>query len=365
MATRTVADILEEGLRQGASDWHFREGRPVSLRVAGTIRGLPDVADHEFMLTLFDEVVSPEIRERYDITGDADFAFHREGIGRFRVNLHRQRGQMAFALRHVKDCVPSLRELGLPPVLLDLSEAFNGIVFITGSTGSGKSTTLACMIEHINAVRPCHIVTIEDPIEYYFEDRVAIIEQREVGLDTVSFESGLRHALRQDPDVIVIGELRSRDSFESALAAAETGHLVLTTLHTTNASQSINRILDFYDFDERDAVRANLAANLRAIVCQRLIPTAEGTGLVPINEVLLNTPTVRKIVIDNTLNKLYAAISAGMQEGMQTFNYALLQLVQSGAITEETALAFASNPDALRMNMQGIFLTEDARIVNV
>jgi twitching motility protein PilT len=265
----------------------------------------------------------------------------------------------------VKDRVPSLQELGLPPVLLELAEARNGIVFVTGSTGAGKSTTLACMIEHINTVRPCHIVTIEDPIEYYFEDRAAILQQREVGLDTVTFESGLRHALRQDPDVIVIGELRSRDSFESALAAAETGHLVLTTLHTTNAAQSINRILDFYDFAERDAVRANLAANLRAIVCQRLVPTASGGGLVPINEVMLNTPTVRKIIIENVLNKLHTAISAGLQEGMQTFNHALLQLVQEGAITEETAFAFASNPDALRMNMQGIFLNEDARIVNV
>ncbi len=364
MESRSVADILEEGLRQGASDWHFREGRPVCVRVAGTIRALPDVADREFMLTLFDEVVSAEMRERYDLTGDADFAFHRQGVGRFRVNLHRQRGQMAFALRHVKERVPSLPELGLPPILLDLAEARNGIVFVSGSTGAGKSTTLACMIEHINRVRPCHIVTIEDPIEYYFEDRTAIVQQREVGLDTVSFESGLRHALRQDPDVIVIGELRSRDSFESALAAAETGHLVLTTLHTTTAGQSINRILDFYDYAERDAVRANLAGNLRAIVCQRLIPNAEGSGLVPINEVMLNTPTVRNIIIENTLNKLYSAISAGLQEGMQTFNYALLQLVQEGTITEETALAFASNPDALRMNMQGIFLTEDSRIVN-
>lgn len=365
MGHLSLAEILEEGVRQGASDWHFREERPIGVRISGVIRSLPEVASREFMLDLFDEIAPPELRERYDETGDADFAFFREGLGRFRVNLHRQRGRAAFAFRHVKDRVPSLQELGLPPVLLELAEARNGIVFVTGSTGAGKSTTLACMIEHINTVRPCHIVTIEDPIEYYFKDRNAILQQREVGLDTVTFESGLRHALRQDPDVIVIGELRSRDSFESALAAAETGHLVLTTLHTTNAAQSINRILDFYDFAERDAVRANLAANLRAIVCQRLVPTASGGGLVPINEVLLNTPTVRKIIIENVLNKLHTAISAGLQEGMQTFNNALLQLVQDGAITEETAYAFASNPDALRMNMQGIFLNEDARIVNV
>lgn len=365
MGCRSLKEILAEGLAAGASDWHFREGCPVSLRVSGIIRNLADVAETEFMLTVFDEVTTPPLREAYHLTGDAEFAFHQDGLGRFRANLHRQRGRMALALRHVRDRVPSLQELRLPPVLLSIAEHRNGIVFVTGSTGAGKSTTLACMVDHINRVKRCHIVTIEDPIEYYFADRNSIIEQREVGLDTPSFDSGLQHALRQDPDVIVIGELRSRDSFESALAAAETGHLVLTTLHTTNAAQSINRILDFYPYDERDAVRANLAGNLRAIACQRLVPTASGSGVVPINEIMMNTPMVTKLIIANALHKLYSAIGAGMQEGMQTFNQALLKLVREGAITEETAFAFSSNPDALRMNMQGIFLNEDAGIVSV
>jgi twitching motility protein PilT len=363
MVTSLFHDILSLGVNEGASDWHIRENRPVGLRVNGTLVEIDFVPDTEFLHKAVAQIVKPLLMDAYERTGDADFAFEEEGVGRFRANLHRQRGMMSLSLRHVKSKVPPLEELGLPPIVHQIAQRHRGIVFVTGTTGSGKSTTLACMIEYMNAQMNRHIVSIEDPIEYSFEDKHCIIEQREVGLDTESFRSALIHVLRQDPDVIVIGEMRNRETFETALTAAETGHLVLTTLHTMNAGQSIMRILDFYSQDERDAVRNSLASALQAIICQRLVPRASGKGVVPAVEILINTPIVTKLLSEDRINRLDAAINAGTEEGMMSFNHCLLELANSGTITEDAALDFSNNREALQMNLRGIFLSDDGGII--
>jgi len=265
-------------------------------------------------------------------------------------------------MRFVKTQVPSFEELGLLPVLKQIAESPRGIVLLAGSTGCGKSTTLAAMIEHINAHAKKHIVTMEDPIEYVFEDNQCVIEQREVGLDTLSFEHALRHVLRQDPDIIMIGEMRDATSFQAAMSAADTGHLVLSTLHTTNAAQSVNRILDFFKADEREQVRRQLAGTLQAVICQRMVGTIAG-AMTPAQEILINTGTVRKLVEENRLDKLPAAIETGTEDGMLNFNQSLFQLVKDGKVSEKEALAKATNAQALEMNFKGIFLDEGRRIL--
>ncbi|MFA4944540.1 MAG: PilT/PilU family type 4a pilus ATPase [Lentisphaeria bacterium] len=360
MAQTILHDILMAGVSAGASDWHIREGRPVGLRVDGKLVETDFVSQHEFIESAISQILPPLFLERFEREGDIDFAFQEDGLGRFRVNLHRQRGQLGMTMRYVKNKVPPYQELGLPETVLRIAENHQGIVFVTGATGCGKSTTLAAMIEHINANFALHVVTIEDPIEYSFDDHHSIIEQREVGLDCASFESALEHVLRQDPDVIVIGEMRNRVTFETALAASETGHAVLTTLHTNNASQSILRVLDMYPHQEREAVRRTLATNLKAIICQQLVPKAGGKGVVPAVEILLNTPIVAKLIQENRLEKIPLAIDAGVDEGMISFNRSLLGLVNSGAITEPAALEASANPQQLQMNLSGIFLTTDA-----
>ena len=235
-------------------------------------------------------------------------------------------------------------------------------MLLAGSTGCGKSTTLAAMIEHINANFKKHLITLEDPIEYVFEDNQCVVEQREVGLDTLSFHHALKHVLRQDPDIIMIGEMRDSISFTAAMSAADTGHLVLSTLHTTNAAQSVSRILDFFKADEREQIRRQLAGTLQAVVCQRMVNTL-AQGMTPAVEILINTPTVQKLIEENRLDKLPAAIETGTDDGMINFNQALFQLVKDGKVSEKEALGKATNPQALEMNFKGIFLDEGRRIL--
>ena len=237
-----------------------------------------------------------------------------------------------------------------------IAESRRGIIIICGTTGSGKSTTLASMLQHINQRSPLHVITIEDPIEYEFKDEMCMFEQREVGLDTASFQSALEHALRQDPDIIMIGEMRDRASFESAMQAADTGHLVISTLHAANASQAITRILDLYPKAEQDSIREALAMNLRATIAQRLLPRALGGGLVPAVEIMINTPVVEKNIRDNEIDRLPDAIKMGKEDGMISFNASLYALINNGDITEEVGLEASAEPDALRMNLKGIFV---------
>jgi len=359
MSVSKLRAILETGVENKASDWHIRENAPVVLRVDSELVEMTGLTpDKQFLTECLQDMVDENTMANYEKSGDADFAHYEDGVGRFRVNLHRQRGLMAMTLRHVKDKVPNFEGLGLPETVRELASAQRGIILVTGTTGSGKSTTLACLLEHMNNNDSRHVITIEDPIEYTYSDKHCIFEQREVGLDCESFASALKHALRQDPDVIVVGEMRSRESFDTALHAADTGHLVMTTLHTKNAAQTITRILDFYPHEERDQMRVAMAGSLHAIICQRLMPRAVGKGVVPGLEVMINSPVIRKMIMQNKIDKLDQAIAASTGEGMMTFDQCLLKLVNEGLITEEVALERASNAEGLKMNMKGIFLSE-------
>jgi twitching motility protein PilT len=266
-------------------------------------------------------------------------------------------------MRYVKTIVPSFEDLGLLLQIQRVAESPRGIVLLAGSTGCGKSTTLAAMIEHINANFKKHIITLEDPIEYVFEDNQCVVEQREVGLDTLSFHHALKHVLRQDPDIIMIGEMRDSISFTAAMSAADTGHLVLSTLHTTNSAQSISRILDFFKADEREQIRRQLAGTLQAVICQRMVSTLTNS-MTPALEIMINTATVKKLIEENRLDKLPAAIETGIDDGMLNFNQALFNLVKAGKVSEQEALSKASNPQALEMNFKGIFLDEGRRILS-
>ena len=355
--------ILQTAVEGGASDVHLKIGTPVIFRIHRQLLAIeaPNPTA-EWMEAVIEQIVPKHARKRLEEEREIDFSYFLPGTGRFRTNLYQQRGQFCLAMRFVKTQVPSFEELGLLPVLKQIAESPRGIVLLAGSTGCGKSTTLAAMIEHINAHSKKHIVTMEDPIEYVFEDNQSVIEQREVGLDTLSFEHALRHVLRQDPDIIMIGEMRDALSFQAAMSAADTGHLVLSTLHTTNASQSVSRILDFFKADEREQIRRQLAGTLQAVICQRMVNTIQG-GMTPALEILINTGTVHKLIEENRLDKLPAAIETGVEDGMLNFNQSLFQLVKDGKVSETEALGKATNAQALEMNFKGIFLDEGRRIL--
>ena len=350
-------DILKYAVAQGASDLHVREGKFVRLRVHARLVETNIMTDSYFFEKSFEQIIPEGRFDIYKKEGDLDFAWEEEGVGRFRVNLHRQRGNSAYTFRYVKGRAPTIKEVNLPEILKKIASFRNGIIFVTGTTGSGKSTTMAAMLDYINNTSEQHVITIEDPIEYTFQDNRSFFEQREIGLDAASFDSALIHALRQDPDIIMVGEMRNRETFETALAAAETGHMVLTTLHTKDAAQSISRILDMFPLEERDSIRKSISECLQAIVCQRLAPRAIGQGVVPINEILINTSIVKKLIFDNQLEKVPQAIAGGEEEGMMSFNQCLLKLAKNGDITEETALKFSDTPQQLQMNLKGIFLS--------
>jgi twitching motility protein PilT len=354
--------LLKFAFNQGASDIHIKPLHRATIRVSGELFPVQDAPTVEQVAEIVRLILPQHLVARLERDREVDFSYLHPDIGRYRVNIFYQRGQQCLAMRHVKAHIPTFTDLHLPPQLGKIANSDRGIVFITGATGCGKSSTLAAMIEHINTTEKCHIVTMEDPVEYVFEDKQSVIEQREIGLDTMSFERALVHVMRQDPDVIMIGEMRDSQSFMAALAAADTGHLVITTLHTTTAYSSIGRILDFFPAHERDQIRRQVATNLLAVVCQRLVPALPG-GVVPAVEIMMNTPTVRKLIEENRLDKLHAAVETGKEDGMQTFNQSLYQLVRAKMISEENALARATNPDALKMNLRGIFLDESRRIL--
>ena len=359
----TFRRILSTAVQGGASDIHLKIGTPIVFlinRKLVIVEG--PFPTEQWMNMVVENIVPRHAKLLLDHDHECDFSYYLPEVGRFRTNCFYQRGTPCLAMRYVKTLVPSFEELGLLPVLRQIAESPRGIVLLAGSTGCGKSTTLAAMVEHINANSRKHIITLEDPIEFVFEDNQSVVEQREIGLDTGSFEHGLKYVLRQDPDVIMIGEMRDGLSFTAAMSAADTGHLVLSTLHTTNASQAVGRILDFFKPDERDQIRRQLAGTLQAIVCQRMVATIAG-GMTPAQEILINSGTVRKLIEENRLEKLAAAIETGSEEGMINFNQSLFQLVKDGKVSQKEALAKATNPQALEMNFQGIFLTEGKRIL--
>ena len=356
--------ILKAAVEGGASDVHIKVGAAVVVRINRQLMAIECPTPTEAWVNqIVAAIVPPHARKKLDEDREVDFSFFAPGVGRFRTNVFQQRGQFCLAMRYVKTIVPNFVDLGLLDVVRTIAESARGIVLVAGSTGCGKSTTLAAMVEHINSTSKKHLITLEDPIEYVFEDNQSVIEQREIGLDTLSFHHGLTHIIRQDPDIIMIGEMRDSDSFMAAMAAADTGHLVLSTLHTTNAAQSVSRILDFFPADERDQVRRQLAATLQAVVCQRMVNTVTGS-VTPAMEIMINTPTVRKLIEENRLEKLSAAIETGTDDGMINFNQSLFQLVKQRKVSEKEALAKATNPQALEMNFKGIFLDEGRRILS-
>jgi twitching motility protein PilT len=356
--------ILKVAVEGGASDIHVKVHTPVILRISRQLIAMdcpnPTL---EWMDKVVMQIVPVHLHTKLLADREIDFSYNLAGVGRFRTNVFQQRGEWAIAMRHVKASVPSFEQLGLLPILKEIAESPRGIVLMAGITGSGKSTTLAAMIEHVNNNLKRHIVTLEDPIEYIFEDNQSVIEQREIGLDTQSFHGALKHALRQDPDIIMVGEMRDAISFQAAISAADTGHLVMSTLHTTSGSSSVGRILDFFKADEREQIRRQLVGTLRAVICQRMVNTVDGK-MTPALEILLNSPTVRKLIEENRLDKLAAAIETGTEDGMITFNQHLYNLTKEGRITEKEALAKASNPQALEMNFKGIFNSQGSRILS-
>ena len=356
-------DLLATAVASSASDVHLKVGQKPYLRVHSALAevDLPPLTAEDLHAIVM-SVLPPHLTDAFAREREADFSYYLENVGRFRVNAFVTQGVPCLAFRFVKTKVPTLEDLNLPPALSHLAGEQRGIVIISGTTGSGKSTTLAALIDLINQNERLRLITIEDPIEYLFVDNRSIISQREVGLDTLSFQAALKHVLRQDPDVIMIGEMRDQVTFRTALSAAETGHLVFTTLHAGTAAAAVHRLLEFFPSGEWGQVRLNIASNLRAVVCQRLVRATQG-GVVPAVEILVNTPTVRKLIETNRLEILPAAIETGGDDGMQTFNQSVYKLIKDGLITQEEGMLHATNPAALRMNLQGIFLDESRRIL--
>jgi len=337
------------------SDLHIKAGMPPRIRIDGELRTMAeeDRFSPEDTHLLVESIMPPRIGEIFERHHEADFAYSVPGIGRFRVNAYYQRSSVALVLRRVRPNPGSAAELGLPPVLYELADEQRGLVLVTGPTGSGKTTTLATMIQHINRTRPCHIVTIEDPIEYLHRDDLAAVDQREVGFDTDSFESAMRVVLRQDPDVILIGEMRDMETAQAALTAAETGHLVLTTLHTINATETINRIVDFFPPHQQSQTRISLAGSIRGTVAQRLVRKADGNGRVPALEVMVANGRVKQCIIDPEITgDIEGIVSEGEYYGMQTFDQSLAQLLQDNVITLQEALTNSSNPHDLRVMLE-------------
>jgi twitching motility protein PilT len=358
-----IRELLTQAVTVGASDIHIKTGQEPFFRINSelTESGFEKLSA-EYMQTIIDELVPPYLKEAFARDHETDFSHAEEGAGRFRVNLFMCQGTPTLALRHVKDKIPTFAELHTPEQVAQLAKAKRGIILLCGTTGSGKSTTLAAIIGEINRTQRRRIITIEDPIEYVFTDDQSVITQREVGLDTLSFERSLKHLMRQDPDVILIGEMRDPTSIRTAFLAAETGHLVLSTLHAGTADLSVPRMLDVFPAAEHASIRMAIAANLQAVVCQRLVPAATG-GVVPAVEIMINTSTVRKLLERNQLDVLGAAIETGGEDGMQSFNQSIYALIKSGQITEADGMHYATNPESLRMNLQGIFLDEGNRIL--
>jgi twitching motility protein PilT len=357
-----IRSVLEKMIAARASDLHLKAGTPPVVRVDGVLYTLDEAPPSASELReVTQQLLNEEQRLYFSTHSEIDFAFGVSGLARFRANIFMQRGTPALALRHVPVEVPSIEDLMLPPVVRELAFAPRGLVLVTGRTGSGKSTTLAAMIDSINKVTSRNVITVEDPIEFLHRDRLSYIHQREVGLDTRSFHDGLKYVLRQDPDIILVGEIRDLDTMSTALMAADTGHLVLSTLHTTDVMQTIQRIISFYPPHQHSEIRLSIASNLRAVISQRLIPRKDGAGRVPAAEVMVSTPTVREYIIEEEKTPLLRQVVAEgvTQYGMQTFDQSILGLLHDGVISEEEALRNSTNPNELSLKLKGISAASD------
>jgi len=356
-------DILGVALKAKASDIHIKAGLPPTYRIDGVLRPLPKAPpiSPEDARNMAEMIMTPKQREVFDQRHEVDLSYGVPGIGRFRVNVFSQRGSHSLVFRVISFDILSIDELKLPPVLKKLAMEQRGLILVTGTTGSGKSTTLAAMIDFINTIRTAHIITIEDPIEFLHKDKKSIINQREVGIDTNAFEGALTSALRQDPDVILVGEMRDLETIQTALLAAETGHLVLSTLHTIDAQETINRIISVFPPFQQRQIRLQLSAVIKGIISQRLVPKADGKGRVPAVEVMISTARIQELIDDKERTKeIRDTIQQGFDAyGMQTFDQSLMGLLNQKLITFDEALRQSSNPDDFRLKVSGISSTSD------
>lgn len=357
-------EILTIAFKAKGSDIHIKTGLPPIVRIDGRLHPIPNAArlSPEFVAETAQSMMNDRQRRMFEENYEVDLAYAVPGLGRFRVSVYRQRGTVAMVFRSIAFIIPTLEGLNLPPVMQKICKEERGLILVTGTTGSGKSSTLAAMIDCINSQRTCNIITIEDPVEFLHRDNKSIISQREVGSDTPTFSAALKGALRQDPDVILVGEMRDYETIETAMTAAETGHLVMSTLHTMDAAETINRIIGVFPPYHQRQVRIQLASIIKAVVSQRLVPRADGKGRVPAVEVMLASARVRECIDDKDKTKqLNDAISQGfVTYGMQTFDQSLMRLYSGKLITYEEALRQSSNPDDFALKVSGISSTSDA-----
>jgi twitching motility protein PilT len=350
-----LKDLLKSMVTKSASDLHLRSDRPAVFRVDGNLTfKTPEPIRGEDIERWIKSIMSERQTRKFEEQMECDLPLSVEGVGRFRVNIYRQRGVVNVAFRHVPSKILNFEQLKLPSVIRKIADEPRGLVLVTGTTGSGKSTTLAAMLDYINATRSRHIITIEDPIEYIHEDKMSIVSQRELATDTLNFADALKFVVRQDPDVILVGEMRDLETMSAALTAAQTGHLVLSTIHTIDAMQTINRIIDIFPPHQQNQIRFQLADTLRGVISQRLLPHTSSVGRVPAVEIMVVTPIIRKYLLDNTLTEIGPVMRQGAYYGMQTFHQALVSLINSNEISLETALAASSNPEEVMMAVRGV-----------
>ncbi len=359
-----VKELLRHAVECGASDLHLKVGNVPFVRVDGRLEptSFPPLAPEDTQ-AMAQAVMPPHKVEEFARRHEADVGYTLPGVGRFRINVYRQRGFVGLAVRRVRSEIPTFEELRLPPVLAELADSPRGLVLVTGPAGTGKTTTIAAMIGHINRTRRAHVITIEDPIEVVHDDHLSIIEQREIGLDTESYAAALRHVIRQDPDVVFIGEIRDAESALSAIQAAQTGHLVISTLHTIDATETVNRMLDLFPPEQQREIRLSFAGALRGIVSQRLVPRADGKGRVPAVEVLINTGRIAERIVElKGWVEIADVIAEGDFYGMQTFDQALVKLVAEGTVREEDARAAATNPHDFNLALRGVLTRGEPRL---
>jgi twitching motility protein PilT len=358
--TEMFNELLKLAVESGVSDVIIKSNKPGYVRLAGKLKPVDmDPITCPEAEAFVVEHVPRVFKQKWEDDGQVDFAYAADGVGRFRVNAFHQRGLVSIVMRHIKSTVPTFGQLGLgetEEALIKLSQAKDGILLVCGATGSGKSSTMAAMMNWINQNLDRHIVTIEDPIEYTFQDDKCVFQQREIGLDVPSFELAIKAVLRQNPDIILIGEMRDRETFETAISAAETGHLVFSTMHAATVAQSLTRLFEFFPAEEVVQARRAIAGSLRGFVCQKLVPTADGHSRVPANEILNADATVKNLILEGQNEKIQGLLESNADSATFSFNKDLYRLWKAGRINKQDALKFSPNPQQLEMNMKGIFI---------
>ena len=356
--TEMLNDLLKLAVESGASDIVVKSNKPGYVRLSGRLKPVEmDPISCPEAQAFVDEHVPKVFRQKWEDEGQIDFAYSAEGVGRFRVNAFHQRGLVSIVLRHIKSRVPTFADLNLTPEpMLKLAQAKDGILLICGATGSGKSSTMAAMLNWINQNMDKHIVTIEDPIEYTCQDEKSLFQQREIGLDVASFQLAIRAVLRQNPDIILIGEMRDRETFETAISAAETGHLVFSTMHAATVAQSLTRLFEFFPPEEQLQARRAISGSLKGFICQKLIPALEGGGRIPANEILNADTVVRNLILEGQFEKIQGILEGTGDSSSFSFNKDIFRLIKAGKISKAEGLRFSPNPQALEMNLKGIFM---------